>query len=61
MRKFSSFKKSQLLFENWRGYVNEGEADEYEKSLRKQSYMQHGEERLQVQALLSQAGGKSPL
>ena len=44
MRKFSSFKKSQLLFENWRGYVNEGEADEYDKSLRKQSYMQHGEE-----------------
>ena len=44
MSKFSSFKKSQLLFENWRGYVNEGEADEYEKSLRKQSYMQHGEE-----------------
>ena len=37
MSKFSSYKESQLLFESWRGHVNEEEGDVAPKELDEQS------------------------
>ena len=37
MSKFSSYKESQLLFESWRGHVNEEEGDVPPKELDEQA------------------------
>ena len=57
MSKFSSYKESQLLFESWRGHVNEEEGDVSPKELDEQSQLPPEASKIynQLKALKTQA------